>query len=218
MKFIVCPSQCTADVDSNDFLPEVKTDKSAKHRRPVANQKGKASSSVSTEKKKPKRLQNVLQTLKLIAFGKPKKLRDERKNLRKPEVADAYTETPRLIRSSVIKDLTKTERNETPCQAIPVLRIYSSSPRKIGSENRKHSRENLVKTPPQKPKRINGRKCENRKSPLLVVKKPGLRSPVVARGSPLKTRKFREKSNRRFINYYNETSFLSAIAEERSCK
>ena len=217
MKFIVCPSRCTGDVDSNkDF--QLENEKERKKRGDVKINGG-------TKKKKSNRLREVIKTLKFLAFGRggTKKEGATRGRCQKNVDAKSFRKT-RGIKN---RDEEKTKGNLEDCKnlkTVVVVRDLKRSPKNYGIRGRgKIPRENGKKSPPEKPKRNNWKKLESdRKSPVfgVVRKTVGKTSPVVSyrnRNSPLKSRKF--KSGKRLNNFFlNETSFLSSIAEESSRK
>lgn len=203
MKFVVCPSQCLTDADTDDVPTE------------VSNSKKLFSAKIDKKKNGSKGLERILQRIKTIAFGKSENEEGKKKTEVKSEPVKTLTETPRLIRSACLKDLTTA--NPASESLTTELKNYEASPKKVGSGSRKSFPVDN-KHPPEKPKRVCGKKSETRRSPLLVVRKPGTRSPVIVRGSPLRSKKYRSRNNKKGCAHYRETSFLSAIAEEHSRK
>ncbi|KAK6644868.1 hypothetical protein RUM43_001141 [Polyplax serrata] len=204
----ICPSQCIGDTDSNDFLPEDKTKKPLKK-----NSSPESSSRLRAEKKGSKGFKNVFRTIKIFALGKPKKSVLQSKSI---HAGEGLEKKSRPKNSTLVKE----RSTESETKSKPILRTYSASPKKFGRESRKYINGNIRPTnsPPEKPKREHEGTRTKGNTITVIKRKSNRKSPLTTRASISRTRNLEPKTARKLSNHLKETSFLSAIAEEHSCK
>lgn len=175
---------------------------------------------------------NVFRALGSLALGRrqqPKRFARPSESTKtvfknKAKLYRVFSDTSRLETTKTVKDVPVGEAAkekifvEKPRRKnSDLVTDYPGSPRKLAGAQRKLKTDappSPNSVPPEKPKRLfAGRQDNPKKSPVLSVKKPGLRSP-----SASKIRKPVSKPDKKPQIVYNETSFLTTIAEETPCK